>query len=267
MLLFKIMELWDNILYWGYNSLTLCKYVIYQPRIRKCIKKNDQLRGKYKGKRCFIVLNGPSLNSHDLGGLKKEYVLCTNYFYKSELAENIQPDFFFWLDGAGFTADEWKKTKQEIRTKFPHGKVIMNIKAKERNKPGEKGIYYTYNKHMPYRGHIKGDFGGLCSGFQTVAFYAVNAAIYMGFQTIYLLGLDFEPTGFAHFADIGEESAKMYEEIERDQVCGSYWAYAKSQIEAYALAEYAKKKNVKVVNLNPQSCIRAFEFKKYEDII
>ena len=42
-------------------------------------------RDRYKGKRCFVIGNGPSLNKHDLKLLEDEYTFAVNgFFYKSQ---------------------------------------------------------------------------------------------------------------------------------------------------------------------------------------
>ena len=52
------------------------------------------LEGAFKGKRVFIVGNGPSLNKHDLSLLKDEYSIAVNgIFYKTK-SEGYKPTFY-----------------------------------------------------------------------------------------------------------------------------------------------------------------------------
>ena len=45
-------------------------------------RKLRKLKNKYKGKRCFIMGNGPSLKAEDLELLKDEYCFGQNKIYK-----------------------------------------------------------------------------------------------------------------------------------------------------------------------------------------
>ena len=108
---------------------------------------------------------------------------------------------------------------------------------------------------------------GLSSGFSTVAFYALNAALYMGFSKIYVLGLDFAPGAFKHFDESMDKCDNPQGASKKVDVCGNYWSYTKAHYEAFALNKEAKKRKQTIINLNPDSFIRAFEFDEYERII
>lgn len=68
-------------------------------------------------------------------------------------------------------------------------------------------------------------------------FFLLNAAIYMGFKQIFLLGLDFPPGAFSHFTDLGEDSKcdDPTSKSNKGEVCGNYWSYSKAHFESYAL--------------------------------
>ena len=62
------------------------------------------LKGKYSGKRIFILGNGPSINKQPLYLLKNEYKMCFNRFHL--LAERVgwYPELFAITDDLGLTA-------------------------------------------------------------------------------------------------------------------------------------------------------------------
>lgn len=179
------------------------------------------------------------------------------------MADVVQPNYICWQDSFSFNQGEGGAIISEIRERLPNTKMIFNIKAFS-GKSLNNNIYYTYNKHLPHKGGISSRLDKVCSAFSTVAFYAVNAAIYMGFKQIYILGLDFAPGAFEHFDDLGVECSDPTKEEKKVDVCGNYWAYTKAHYEAYALREFSQKKGVQIVNLNKNSCIRAFTFGQYE---
>lgn len=267
MQLFAIVEKWNNVLYWSYNCVAYLRFLFLGKKEKQIIKKNKRLENTFSGERCFLVLNGPSIRKHDLTQLKDEYVFCTNYFFMSELSSKIIPNFFCWLDSKDIATRKDIDIKDYILKRYPDGKLVFNIKGYNDSDIDNDNLFYTYNKHLPYQGHIRGNLSGICSGFKNVAFYAINVAIYMGFKQIYILGMDFEPSGFIHFEKIGGEQQKLNSRDNRHLICDHYWGYGQAHIEAFALAEYAKKHNVYVINLNKESYIRSFEFAEFETII
>ena len=81
--LINIVEKWDGVLYSFINVVASFLYIVNYPRWGKILKRNKELKDRHKGGRCFIVLNGPSINNHDLSSLKDEEVFATNYFYRA----------------------------------------------------------------------------------------------------------------------------------------------------------------------------------------
>ena len=266
MVLSNIVENWDGILYSLYNFCTITKSFFCSKEDGNILKKNSDLKDKYKGERCFVVMNGPSLNEHDLTPLKGEYVFCSNYFYKSDLAEIIQPNFYSFTDGGMYSPETINSTLDEIRNKCHDVRFILTFKGKKII-TNMDDVYLVRAKHLPHKFAIRKDLDFICSNFQTVAFFVINTAIYLGFKEIYVLGLDFNPGGFVHFANLGVECSKPEEHFRKEDVAGDHWGYAKAHYESYALAAFAKRNNCRVINLNPQSCIRAFEFDYYERVI
>jgi hypothetical protein len=210
-------------------------------------------------------MNGPSINEHDLSLLENEIVFTSNYFFQSNLCEVVKPNFHCWLDSEFLLGDGAKALKKELYERMPDTKFLLNIKGY--SKEDNSSFYYTYNKHIPSLYGIKTNLAGFCSGYSTVALYAIGCAIYMGFKEIYVLGLDFPPGVFRHFDDKLGETEDPNKKEKKEDVCGNYWWYTKAQYESYALRRHAEKQGVKIVNLNKNSCIRAFQFGEYEKVI
>jgi hypothetical protein len=81
------------------------KEVIKQnPKASKNISEQERekikaLKDKFKGKRCFIIGNGPSLNKCDLSLLENEYTFAVNgIFYKTK-EMGFKPTFYMVEDG------------------------------------------------------------------------------------------------------------------------------------------------------------------------
>lgn len=55
----------------------------------------------HKGKRCFIIGNGPSLRAEDLNKLSDEITLCGNRIYEIFDKTKWRPTYFFCIDNDG----------------------------------------------------------------------------------------------------------------------------------------------------------------------
>lgn len=259
-----IIEKWDGILYSTYNVIQGLKAAISLPNI---IKRNSLLNNKHQGERCFIIMNGPSLNQHNLSPLKNEIVFASNFFFRSELCATVEPNYYCWSDSNVLVTDECVNVLQGIRDSCIGSTLLLNYKAYERWGK-QQDTYYVYCKQMPNIFSINNNLAGCSSNFGTVAMFAINAAMYMGFENIYVLGLDFEPGAFKHFTNLGEgsECTDPNLQVAKEEVCGNYWGYTKAQYESFYLRDFADKHNQRIINLNPDSCIRAFEFGIYEEL-
>lgn len=267
MALARIVELWDGVLYSVYNFFVLIFYTMKYFSLIHIIKRNKKLKNIHKGERCFIVLNGPSINRYDLKLLRNETVFCSNFMYKTSKVYDINPDYYCWLDSGIYKdREETKKVFNEIKSTCQNAKLILNIKGYKTLGVSDH-IFYTYNKHLPNIFGVKGNMHGIFSGFQNVSLYIIMLAIYMGFENIYIAGLDFEPSGFSHFSEeCGKtEDRKVY--FNKNDVCGTFFQYLKAQYETFVVRKYGDKKNVNIYNLNKSSYVRAFEFSDFEEVL
>lgn len=267
MLLAKIVEKWNGILFSIYNFFVFIVYLFKYPQLKRVVKRNKKLRDTHIGERCFLVLNGPSIRDKDLSFLANEQVFCTNFMYKSDFVKTILPNYYCWMDSKTPISSEWPSIVKEIQKKSPGIKMIVNGKARRSGKKYEDGIFYTYNKYKATNIGVPGKLDGISTGFFNVAFYAINVAIYMGFKDIYVLGMDFEPGGFHLFDDLSVKDRFAKEEYEKEIVCGDHWEYSQAQYESFYIAKYAKKKGVRIINLNQNSYVRAFEFGDFDEML
>ena len=257
-----IIEKWDGVLYTIYNGFITAKTAIIRPPF---LKKNKSIKNRHLGERCFVVMNGPSINELDLSFLKGEIVFASNYFYRSELAKVVGPNYYCWADSKLFDKDESIAVVGEIKKVCPQAVLLLHHKAFKRFGDRED-VFYIYCRHMANVFGISTNLACNASNYSTVAFHAVSEALYMGFKEIYILGLDFAPGAFKHFANLGVDCEDPTKKESKFDVAGNYWNYTKSQYESFYLREYADKHNQRIINLNPDSYIRAFEFGDYNNL-
>lgn len=169
------------------------QYVIFKTKRKiygydkENIRRFHELKGKYNGKRIFIIGNGPSLNSQALYLLKNEYKMCFNRF--QFLADRVgwYPELFAITDDLVI-----KDMKDVINNSivpnvdyafFPdlHPSNIDYRKYVEK----KDNVYWLYVDKTDFSTNLP-----FCGINKTVVNAGIQIAAYMGFTDIYLLGVD-----------------------------------------------------------------------------
>jgi len=205
--------------------------------------------GSWKGERCFIIGGGASLKSFDFSKLEGEKIIAINKSFVdvpfADMVFAVDRQFQDWiLKGA-----ENMEQAQKLWPDFKGYKVWLKI-------PGE--IYKNGIEFVDLAGHEgistsleEGIHDGANSGYA-----AINLAIALGANPIYLLGYDMkhDKDGDSHYH--GGYPKKQNE----------------SQLQIYAkkfprLAQLAKEKGIKIINLNKNSALDCFEFGTIEEAL
>lgn len=152
-----------------------------------------EFAGKYKEKkRCFIIGNGPSLVSEDLDVLAEhnEFCIGLNMVHKVYRKTKWRPDYICICDKLAVS--------QTLNHIFENNRcpVFLTDAVRLYFSPFQydKEILYheAYNRDDDYRIIKFGtelSSGNIPSGW-TVSYIAIQLAVYMGFDKIYLLGMD-----------------------------------------------------------------------------
>ena len=155
---------------------------------RNCIFKN-----KHKGKRAFVIVNGPSLKGQDIRCLKNEITYAVAGFWKHPVVTLWQPTYYSILDPAFFSDEPAiREFFQELSAKVPDSTYFLPLfRGFEANRK-----YGYLNSDRTHYVATYGDptptveLSSLVQGFQSVSAFALAQAIYMGCDPIYLLGFD-----------------------------------------------------------------------------
>ncbi len=139
------------------------------------------LKGKYAGKRAFLIGNGPSLNETPLYMLRDEYTMCLNRFYMLHERLNWHPKFYMCVDPV-VLPDISNEVNKQIQN-FGLGVFLSIHKQYIKQKPNVLWIHGMvpnwYSDMLPLTGKAA-----------TVAFQALQVLTYLGFSEIYLVGVD-----------------------------------------------------------------------------
>jgi len=163
--------------------------------VKHDVEKLKSLHNKFKGERCFIVGNGPSLNKIDLSLLKDEYSFAVNgIFYKTK-EMGYKPNFYVVEDRHVMKDNIDEINKYDCEYKFfpsAYKKQVTNFKNTIFFNM-DVGFYVEESKHFE-----KSRFSKDCSNViycgQSVTFINLQLAYYLGFSEIYLIGMDFNYT-------------------------------------------------------------------------
>lgn len=155
------------------------------PSFRKNKRRWKALKGKYKGKRVFLIGNGPSLNKTPLYLLKNEYTLCFNRFDLMTERFCWNPYFFAMADSTVCEdiIEVVKQTIEKCKYSFfvndTEGADIEMILPQKDNVLFFYHEFHKFSKNLPY-----------LRGGQTVAIEGLQILNYLGFEEIILIGVD-----------------------------------------------------------------------------
>ncbi len=151
-------------------------------------KKLAELKGAYKGRHCFIIGNGPSLTAEDLDRLKGEYCFAFNRIYYIFDKTTWRPTFYCTQDDIIV-----RNSLSEIRSKIKTPFVFAPINLKWYYDLDVGTEYYFCQRQADSEDSVpvfSEDIAHEIGVGNTVAYTAIQLAVYMGFSSIYLLGVD-----------------------------------------------------------------------------
>lgn len=161
--------------------------------VRNMVQRLRGLQGKYAGQRCFIMGNGPSLNRMDLELFRQEYVWGVNKCYLLFDRISWRPAFYVAVD---------KRVVPDIAAEINHliqhlhrTTFFFPVRFREQRLLESAPNVYWYREvslgetNLPYS-MFTHDASEWVSSVYTVTIAALQLAVYLGFNPIYLIGCD-----------------------------------------------------------------------------
>ncbi len=149
----------------------------------------QRLQNKHAGEKCVIVAMGPSLKTSDLDLLHNIPTFACNKIYLAYEDTKWRPTYYTVIDV--LVAENNKRAIESVSTTriFPFA-----IKAKLAKKTGD--IFYKYNGTFESSAPNQTSFNeqltrGILAGGYSVVLDQVQLAYAMGFQTVFIIGMDF----------------------------------------------------------------------------
>lgn len=155
------------------------------------MEKINKLKNKYKGKRIFIIGNGPSLKNTDLDLLKDEYTFSMNRISQIFNSTKWRP-FFFLCTTENIKKPEWRADIDEGILSSKYSFVWDSLESgSDLNKVIKircnNGSEITKNAPDSWWS-TDPEFG--FSKFGTSMLVSLQLSSFMGFSEIYILGAD-----------------------------------------------------------------------------
>lgn len=164
------------------------------------------LYNAFKGKRCFIIGNGPSLNKHNLSLLKDEYTFGVNSFFYKTRETGFKPYFYVVEDSSVM-----KENIEEIR-RFDTPFKFFPTNYKNLHPKNENTIFFRMNRGFYEKSspnfvvpRFSTDATKVLYCGQSVTYINLQLAYFMGFSEVYLIGMDFSyviPTSHKRSGDV-----------------------------------------------------------------
>jgi hypothetical protein len=178
---------------WPFLKCIAAKFVDDKVRKRNVSQGLRSLKGRYSEERCFIMGSGPSLNRMDLELLREEYVWAVNKCYLLFDRINWRPSFYVAVD-TRVVPDIAREINHLIRN-LSETTFFFPLQFREQWVLRSGTNVYWYREvpldetNLP-DGVFTRDASEWVSSSRTVAIAALQLAVYLGFNPIYLIGCD-----------------------------------------------------------------------------
>lgn len=186
---------------------------IYNYKFEKYYRYNSYKLKKFKdinkGERCFIIGTGPSINNTNLSLLKNEIIFGVNTLYRGLSKFGITCDYYAVSD-----VKVWKRHFKNILdldtvlflSSYTGKEYLSNLSFYQKFQK-EEPIVIRDLGDMRSSGWLNKDLSiGAYWGSTVIIDICLQAAYYMGFKTVYLLGCDCDYTGLHRFDGLPTEN-------------------------------------------------------------
>ena len=225
------------------------------------VLKIERYKNIHKGRRCFIVLTGPSLKPEDLALIKDEISFTVNSGYKAYGINGWEPWYYATADGGEVAQEMLQKA---LSNEYGYKGLFTdydNPIADDRltKLPSDSRLVFRMNsilnKLFPglwTTGIMSSDISKRIYNGKTVLCMVLQIAAYMGFDSIYLMGADFNYSG-----------ASTHSSISQEKILDQSWDKRKTEDEMVFqmndFAKDAKRKGIRVFNTTMNSKLECFE--------
>jgi len=244
---------------------------------RAILRKNRALNNRHAGERCFILATGPSIKKQDLKLLRGETCIALSNFFVHQDYSVIKPRYYCV---AGYhqpiSRTAWTEWLGEMAAATDNAVMFFSLNDREdieRNGLfSRREIHYLQFANWSTISGEKSDITRSVPSPQSVTIMALEVALYMGFENIYLLGCDHD--WMLHL----DTSQHFYEENQHAFVRAGYdeWAGVDLELQCQSyvrlwqrykeLGQIARGKSINIFNATAGGLLDVFPRIRYESL-
>ena len=248
------------------------------------LKKNIELKDRYKNERIFILGSGSSILHYDLKVLKNEYVMTQNSFYMHNDISNIDPNYHcvipYYQSDKEFSI--WIDYIAEMKELMPNSLFIWGLNTRSLIEKHHKDIsdrsYYIRTKYnLLTLNKAKVNISKTIMNIPTVLTQCLTVAMYMGFKEIYLLGFDLDQIchtkdqTYGRFYGMSKITDTEFEKNENERLdlktTDGWYTWWLMNKQFFLLKHFADQNNITIVNGTKGGILSYFKREPIENIM
>lgn len=149
----------------------------------------ESIKDKYKGRRCFVIGNGPSLTTEDLESLSDEITFASNRIYKIFDNTDWRPTYYMIFDESVAASDGVIENVNKLQCEMKFFRQQGYYVYRHIKEPRCLIHSYWSRKYLDNPDFSEDMSKGIYS-IATVTYTMIELARHMGFSEIYLIGVD-----------------------------------------------------------------------------
>jgi hypothetical protein len=243
------------------------------------------LKDIHKGRRAFIIGNGPSLKQQDLTKLSKEVTFVTNWFANHDQYDLVKPSYYCisshevfggWsakppqLNGDLRSAIELRNWKSHHFFPIWARDAVLSDPTFARERTNFL-IFERPKAEISKRGAMSWDvFRNLDDGYTGIVTFCLPLAYHMGIREVYLLGCDCDyqiksaTDAKAYFYDFAKHSTSTSKFETLDRI----WGPGGEIFDVYAVAKRSGEAlGMKIFNATEGGLLEVFDRASYEHLV
>lgn len=224
---------------------------------KSCYEKLRTIKDKHKGERCFIVATGPSLKTEDLEKLKNEVTFSMNSICFAFNETDWRPTYYGIQFDVLYKELKEHIDKLEVDGVFIADNISKIVEVKDDHYIYPLNLLNHTKRHRKFHSKFSANaFAEVFDGY-SITYSLIQIAVYMGFNEIYLLGVDnnYSNNMHHHFKDYKFKDP-------------SYKKAGDKMTSAYKEArKYADKHHIKIYNATRGGMLEEFERVDFDTIV